>query len=176
MKASARPPQPAFRIGPYRLVRSIGEGVTLALGTGSGALATAREFAVGSGPQGVLIADFNGELRPDIATANTVGNSFRVRLPTGGGSVVAGVEQLWPARPGELGAGDWNGNGLSAARYRRRRLQLRWAVGLGGGQAARDVVQRASELQSVTRPQDSRAKRGEEMHAVARQVLVILSL
>jgi hypothetical protein len=54
--------------------------------TGSGSpslgLAAAQDFAVGQGPEAVVVADFNGDSLPDLATANCNDNTVTVVLNT----------------------------------------------------------------------------------------------
>jgi hypothetical protein len=70
-------------------------------------------FAVGSGPGYGVVADFNADGRPDVATGNFVGGSVTVllRQPAGGFAAEAPA----PAVPSasSVAAADFNGDGLT---------------------------------------------------------------
>src|SRR5882762_7464554 len=64
--------------------------IVTALQSGAGAeqatmFFTARTFAVGSGPHSVVIADFNGDGKPDLVTANDYSNDVSILLGKVGG-------------------------------------------------------------------------------------------
>jgi FG-GAP repeat len=58
--------------------------VSVLLGDGSGAFGVATTIAVGRGPNSVAVGGFNGDGKPDLATANyshsSVGRHVSVRL------------------------------------------------------------------------------------------------
>ena len=58
------------------------DAVTVLPGAGSGTLGTAEQFPVDSLPQGIVVADFNGDGKPDIATANEGAGTVSVLLNT----------------------------------------------------------------------------------------------
>ena len=45
--------------------------VSVLLGRGDGSFDRAQDFALGHGPLGIAVADFNGDDRPDFVTANS---------------------------------------------------------------------------------------------------------
>ena len=50
--------------------------------------APAKHYAAGNGPAALATSDFNGDGRPDVVTANTLGDSVRVlRRTTRGGAL-----------------------------------------------------------------------------------------
>lgn len=51
-----------------------------------GGFAPQQSYSVGSGPRRVVVADFNGDGRLDMATSNAAGNSLSVRLGNGDGT------------------------------------------------------------------------------------------
>ncbi len=59
-----------------------GNTVTVLLGNGTGGFTAAAgsPFAVGTNPQSVAVADFNGDGNPDIVTANNGSNDVTVLL------------------------------------------------------------------------------------------------
>lgn len=56
--------------------------VSVFVGNGDGTFQPASKFAVGSGPVQLTVADFNGDGKPDIATANAVGDDVSILLNT----------------------------------------------------------------------------------------------
>ncbi len=58
------------------------DAVTVLPGAGLGTLGTAGQFTVGSLPEGVAIADFNGDGKPDVATANQGAGTVSILLNT----------------------------------------------------------------------------------------------
>ncbi len=87
-------------------------------GTATPTFAAKQDFTVvsGTGPVAVLVADLNGDGRPDIATANNAGGVVAVRLNTT--PVSATVLTFAPvqtfavgAYPVDIKAGDFNGDG-----------------------------------------------------------------
>ena len=59
---------------------SSSNNVSVLLGTGSGNFATADSFAVGLKPISAISADFNGDGKTDLATANSNSNSISILL------------------------------------------------------------------------------------------------
>ncbi len=90
--------------------------VTVLLGNGAGGFTAAASgpFSVGSSPESIVAADFNGDGVLDIATANLGGNNLTVLLGNGSGGFTQG-----PGSPFNLGTlvavalGDFNGDGIS---------------------------------------------------------------
>ena len=70
----------------------------------------ARDARVGVGPQALVVADFNGDGKPDIATANASG-SVAILLNNGDGTFANGVNILVPGTPSSLVTADFNGDG-----------------------------------------------------------------
>jgi hypothetical protein len=54
--------------------------VSVLLGNGDGAFQAARTFGVGAGPYSVAVGDFNGDGRPDLATASTYDKNVSVLI------------------------------------------------------------------------------------------------
>ncbi|MGA9977905.1 MAG: VCBS repeat-containing protein [Candidatus Sulfotelmatobacter sp.] len=50
-----------------------------------------RDYIVGAGPQSVVVADFNGDGRPEIATANYESNNISILLQNSDGTFQAAV-------------------------------------------------------------------------------------
>src|SRR5687767_9490076 len=71
----------------------------------------AVSYTVGSNPQAVVSADFNGDGRLDVATANYAGSSVSVLLGNAGGTFQAAVNSPTGTSPSSLAVGDFNGDG-----------------------------------------------------------------
>ena len=71
-----------------------------------------RDFGVGSTPESVAVGDFNGDGKPDLATANSfdLGNAS-VLLGNGDGSFQAAQDFGAGLRPLSVAVGDFNGDG-----------------------------------------------------------------
>jgi len=71
-------------------------------------------FGTGAAPQSVAVGDFNGDGRPDFATANQGGNNVSVFLAQGDGtfrSYLPKADYVTGAQPKEVAIGDFNGDG-----------------------------------------------------------------
>ena len=79
--------------------------VTLAFGNPA-SLAT-----TGAKPVALVVADFNNDTKPDIATADSGGNDVTVFLNQGGGTFAAGQKVAVGNNPVGIVAGDFNGDG-----------------------------------------------------------------
>jgi hypothetical protein len=69
-------------------------------------------FAVGGSPRYVAVGDFNGDGRPDLATANVAG-SVSVLFSTGSGGLTGRVDLAAGIQPISLAVADFNGDGIS---------------------------------------------------------------
>ena len=74
-------------------------------------LAPNGNYAVGVQPRQFAIADFNGDLRSDIAVANAGSGSVSVLLNAGGGTFAAEPATTVGAQPNGITAGDYDGDG-----------------------------------------------------------------
>lgn len=70
-----------------------------------------RDYPVGSSPTSVVIGDFNGDGRPDIATANKLSNDISVLLQYSDGTFQTAVSYPVGNSPISLQVGDVNGDG-----------------------------------------------------------------
>jgi hypothetical protein len=91
------------------------DNLKVLLGHGDGTFGTPVSYTAGQQPQGVAVADFNGDGIPDLAVANTGSTggtgSALLLLGTGGGAFKAGPSVLAGSGPYSLAAGDFNGDG-----------------------------------------------------------------
>jgi hypothetical protein len=90
--------------------------VSVLLGTGTGTFGAKSDFTVGSDPQSVVLGDFNGDGKLDIATGNVTGDSVSVLLNTGsntGGAASFGTSTDFAtgATEASIVSGDFNRDG-----------------------------------------------------------------
>lgn len=78
---------------------------------GDGTFGTVIELFGGRGPSSVVIGDFNGDGRADMATANILDNNVSVFLNEGGGSFRPDTLYDAGTRPSSLAVGDFNDDG-----------------------------------------------------------------
>jgi len=91
--------------------------VSIAKSSGSFTPATGSPFAVGADPTSVVVADFNGDGIPDLATANNgqnIGTTVTVLLGNGSGGFTQAPGSPFAAgdAPRALVTGDFNGDGI----------------------------------------------------------------
>jgi len=88
-------------------------GVAVLLGNGDGTLnATASSYPTGRWTVGGVVADMNGDHRPDIVVTNQAGGSYSVLLNTGSGKFSPAVNYRSPVSlAGDFVIGDLNGDG-----------------------------------------------------------------
>ena len=89
--------------------------VTVLLGNGAGGFAAApgSPFTVGTSPQAVVVADFNGDGIQDLATPNYGGNvTVLLGQKSGGFSPANGSPFNAGGMASALGLGDFNGDGI----------------------------------------------------------------
>ena len=75
--------------------------------------ASGSPVAVGTTPQALVTADFNGDGKPDLATANSGSNNVTVLLGNGSGGFSAAPSSPFAtgASPQSIAVGDFNGDG-----------------------------------------------------------------
>src|SRR5439155_27052006 len=79
------------------------------LGNADGSCQHQRDFAVGSGPRAVAVADVNGDGKPDLVVANEGDNTVSVLLGNGG---TFQPQYTFPAAsPGSVAVVDVDGDG-----------------------------------------------------------------
>src|SRR5262249_27203762 len=95
------------------LVYPSGHGVAVLLGNGDGTFQAYQQFETGSGsrPNDVVVGDFNGDHKLDLATADF--GSGGVSILVGNGDGTFGPFQFFAAgaHPDYLAAGDFNRDG-----------------------------------------------------------------
>src|SRR6266568_62221 len=87
--------------------------VTVLLGNGDGTFLPAPSLTVGNGPAGVVVGDFNGDGKPDLAVANLNENTLSVLLGNGDGTFQAPHTFADPGmtHPYFVAIGDFNRDG-----------------------------------------------------------------
>lgn len=70
-----------------------------------------RDYLVGSYPDSLVVGDFNGDGRPDLATANQFSNNVSVLLQNSDGTFAATADYAVGKGPVSLATGDVNGDG-----------------------------------------------------------------
>jgi hypothetical protein len=72
---------------------------------------TATTYPVGTSPSAVVVGDFNGDAKPDIAVANSGSNNVSILLGNGDGTFQPAVSFDAGLSPGSVAIGDFNGDG-----------------------------------------------------------------
>src|ERR1700739_2498692 len=71
---------------------------------------SASGYAVGSSPQSVVVGDFNGDGKMDLAVLNTVSNNVSILLGNGDGTFQAAKNFDAGSNPSGIFLGDFNGD------------------------------------------------------------------
>ena len=86
-------------------------GVSVLLGTGTGAFGPPTSFPTGTGAVSVAVGDFNGDAKPDLAVANDESNEVSILFGTGTGSFRPATHFAADIGPWSVAVGDVNGDG-----------------------------------------------------------------
>jgi len=87
------------------------DNVSILLGDGTGSFGTATNFSVGDSPYSIVICDFNGDGKSDIATANNISGDVSILLGDGAGSFGTANNFLAGTNPISIALGDFNSDG-----------------------------------------------------------------
>ena len=85
--------------------------VAVLIGNGDGTFQSPVPYATGLQPGSVVIGDFNGDGKPDLATSNSTSDNISILLNNGNGTFPAHVEYPTGLAPGNIISGDFNGDG-----------------------------------------------------------------
>ena len=88
-----------------------GQTVTVLMGNGDGSFRAPVSYATGTSPYAVVVADFNGDGKPDLAVANGGSNTVSILRGNGDGTFAAAVNYATGSYPDGLAIGDFNGDG-----------------------------------------------------------------
>ena len=88
------------------------QSVSIFLGNGDGTMGAGAVYATASGPEGVVVADVDGDGRPDVMTANSGGSgSMSLLLGNGDGTLKANIDSVAGSGAQGVAAADLNGDG-----------------------------------------------------------------
>ena len=87
--------------------------ILLGLPASSGAIdfAPAKTYPVGTSPSAVVVGDFNGDGKPDIAVANSGSNNVSILLGNGDGTFQPTANFDAGLSPKSIALGDFNADG-----------------------------------------------------------------
>ena len=85
--------------------------VTVLLGLGDGNFGPPVDYTVGTQPVAAVIGDFNGDGKPDIATADAGSHDISILLGNGDGTFGTAITTALSVAPASLAVGDLNGDG-----------------------------------------------------------------
>jgi uncharacterized protein YfaP (DUF2135 family) len=111
-----------------------GNTVSILLGKGDGTFRTHVDYATGIFPDSVVVADFNGDGKADLAIANFNGNSVSVLLGNGDGSFQRHADYGTGSNTAFVSIGDFNGDGkfdLVASNFNENTISV--LLGKGDG-------------------------------------------
>ncbi len=115
--------------------------VSVLFGEGDGAFQTQQQSQTGVSPWSVVAADFTGDGRLDLVTANASSNTISVLLGNGDGTFQPEREFAAGSFPVALAAGDFNGDGrldLAVADLNDNNISLLFGNGDGTFQAPQE--------------------------------------
>jgi FG-GAP-like repeat/Abnormal spindle-like microcephaly-assoc'd, ASPM-SPD-2-Hydin len=81
------------------------------IGNGDGTFQSPVEYAVGLEPEDLTVGDFNGDGKPDVATANFASDTISILLNNGNGTFQTHVDYPTGLQPEHIISGDFNGDG-----------------------------------------------------------------
>jgi hypothetical protein len=87
-----------------------GDAVVL-IGNGDGTFQPPVEYVVGLQPEYLVVGDFNGDGKPDLAVSNFASSTISILLNNGDGTFQSHVDYVTGASPAAIATGDFNGDG-----------------------------------------------------------------
>ncbi len=111
------------------------------IGNGDGTFQSPVEYAVGLQPEDLTIGDFNGDGKPDVATANFLSNTISILLNNGNGTFQTHVDYSTGLQPEHIISGDFNGDGkLDLVTITQAGISLHLGNGGGTFQPHQDIA------------------------------------
>ncbi len=111
-----------------------GGSVSVLLGKGDGTFLTQLQYNTGNNPVAVVVADFNGDGKLDLAAANETDSTISVLLGNGNGKFQQSVPYSIASTPSSLVAADFNGDGVvDLAATAAGSLEVSILLGVGDG-------------------------------------------
>ncbi|HEX4322708.1 MAG TPA: FG-GAP-like repeat-containing protein [Acidobacteriaceae bacterium] len=90
-----------------------GNPVLILLGNGDGTFPSVVTPQLTAAAESVVVADFNGDGKADLAVANNNGTAATILLGQGDGTfTIANLSPSFPTHPGTIAWGDFNGDGI----------------------------------------------------------------
>ena len=89
----------------------LGQAVEVLIGNGDGTFQSGVRYSTGQSPNGVAVADFNGDGKLDVAVSNSGSNTLSVFLGNGDGTFQPAANYPAAYYPEEIAAADLNGDG-----------------------------------------------------------------
>jgi len=108
--------------------------VSVLIGNGDGTFQRAVSYATGSRPEGIAVADFNGDGILDMATDDYGANEISVLLGSGTGTFAQAVNYAVGTEPVSIATADFNGDGkadLVATNFNQKNVSV--LLGNGDG-------------------------------------------
>jgi hypothetical protein len=82
------------------------------IGNGDGTFQSPVAYTVGLQPRGVVVGDFNGDGKPDVAVSNTESGTVSILINHGGGTFQSHVDYAVGTSAGSIATGSLRGNGI----------------------------------------------------------------
>lgn len=89
----------------------LGDTITVLTNNGSGSFPIFTTYTVGNDPRALVVGDFNGDGKPDLAVANYADNTVSILLNLGNGEFAPAQNYAVGHGPVALAVGDFNGDG-----------------------------------------------------------------
>ncbi|HEY1685870.1 MAG TPA: FG-GAP-like repeat-containing protein [Tepidisphaeraceae bacterium] len=92
-------------------INGLGNTITVLTNDGTGTFSSFATYTVGDDPRTIVVGDFNGDGKPDLAVANYGDDTVSILLNLGDGQFAPAVNYAVGSGPIALATGDFNGDG-----------------------------------------------------------------